>query len=277
MKINPIKIKNFKLKMEVITFAFYIFLLRLKSNFVYTLLLILFASIVYKFNSNISEMILGMVLTLIIFNSINQHYQEYKFRELTRQIKANIFSSYFCVYEIFCILTNNFSEEIRNIQNETIVNGTKILNNMAKTAKTNNTIDISKNNLCVLRSYVENLQQNIKEAITLTKMLGVDFEIYDVVQELDKFNEIITINIHDTFDKKNSSPLELIFGDLNNSFLKNLVENYAILLMKLENNTFLKHIVFTANRPVFTAPCEIPLTEEQAITLNKRLKEKQNL
>lgn len=277
MKINPIKIKNFKLKMEVITFAFYIFLLRLKSNFVYTLLLILFASIVYKFYLNISEMILGMVLTLIIFNSINQHYQEYKFRELTRQIKANIFSSYFCVYEIFCILIDNFSEEIRNIQKETIVNGTKILNNLVKTVKTNNTIDISKNNLCVLRSYVENLQQNIKEAITLTKMLGVDFEIYDVVQELDKFNEIIIINIHDKFDKKNSSPLELIFGDLNNSFLKNLVENYAILLMKLENNTFLKHIVFTANRPVFTAPCEIPLTEEQAITLNKRLKEKQNL
>ncbi len=222
-------------------------------------------------------MILGMVLTLIIFNSINQHYQEYKFRELTRQIKANIFSSYFCVYEIFCILTDNFSEEIRNIQKETIVDGTKVLNNLVKTAKTKNTIDIPKNNLEVLRDYIDNLQRNIKEAISLTQKLGIDFEIYDIVQELDEFNKIITFDISNKFDKKKSSPLELIFGNLNDSFLKNLVDNYSILLTKLEKNIFLKHIVFTATRPIYTAPCELPITQEQTVALNKRLKEKQDL
>lgn len=277
MKINPNIILNFRLKIEVLTFAICIFLLRLKSNFIYTLLLVLFASWIYKTSHTISEIILSMVLTLIIFNSINQHYQEFKFREITRKIKANIFSSYYCVYEIFCILTNDFSEETRNIQKETIVNGTKILENLVKTVQTNNTIDISKNNLYVLRSYAENLQQYVKESIALTEMLGIDFEIYDIVQELDKFNKIINFDINNKFDKKKSSSLELIFGQLNNSFLKDLVESYNVLLNKLEKNIFLKHIVFTATRPFHTAPCEIPLTKEQAIALNKRLKEKQDL
>lgn len=88
-------------------------------------------------------------------------------------------------------------------------------------------------------------------------MLGVDFEIYDILQELGKFNEIITFDINDKFDKKKSSSLELIFSELNSSFLK--------------------HIVCSVTRPVYIAPCEIHITQEQTAILNSRLKEKQDL
>lgn len=269
--------RNIELKYEFLTFAIFILTLRLKSNLLYAVLLTLVVIFTLKSYPTFSEIIFGMILTLIIFDTINQHYKEYKFKELTRKIKANIFSSYYCVYEIFCILTNDFSEKTRNIQKETIIHGAKTLENLVKTVQTKNTIDIPENNLYILRNYMKDLQQNVKEAITLTEKLGVDFEIYNIIQELDKFNKIINFDINNKFNKKKSSSLELLFGQLNNSFLKDLVKNYNILLTKLEENIFLKHIAFTATRSVHTAPCKIPLTKEQTIALNKRLKEKHDL
>lgn len=277
MKINLITKRNIKLKFEFITFAFYIFILRLKSNLLYAVLLALVGIFTFKSHPAFSEIILGMILTLIIFDTINQHYKEYKYRETTRKIKSDIYSSYYCIYEIFRILTDDSSGEIRDIQNETVPCGIKTLNDLIKSKRTKNTIDLPEKDLYVLRSYVKNMQQNIEEANTLTQMLGADFEVYVIAQYLENFSKKISFNVDDKFDKNNSSSLELLFSGLNDTFIKTLIESYTILLNQFEKNIFLKHIIITLTRNVNMPPCEIPLTKEQAAALNKRLKEKQDI
>ena len=260
---------------EILTFAKNIFIIRLKSTCIYALFLTIIALLTCKSHPTFCEIILGMILTLIVADSINQHYQEWKHREITRKILSNIYSSYFCVFEIFCILTNSFETEMRDLQKSKVLDGTLIMKNISQKLDTKNTIDISQNNLHMLRGYLKNLKEYMVEALTLTKSLDSNFEIYGIIQELEDFNKILNVNIEEKFQKQTASPIEIIFAGLNNGFLKEILEKYYTLILKLEKNIFLKNIERNLERKVELPPCVLPLSKEQQEVLNTELKARQ--
>lgn len=240
--LNDKKLIRFKQKFELLIFYGAIFIKHLAEKKLLITFLIIVSIGLYFLNNTCSQTLLGVTIsalvTVVFLDSINQFVAEKNFLNITQTIRTRIYSIIYTYIDIIFLLNRtNITPEIRKsfAEQSNLIQLAKNLRPYCENNNIKNNSDLSEQESSYANQYLRKLKESVDLALYEVAHCPSNIEIYSVFFPLSALWHDLKNKEKDFFSNKPGT-ITALFGGINESFIKNSLQNYMSVLEILENN-----------------------------------------